>query len=1171
MAFSGSLSQASGKTKNVSLAIGGQGGDGGYAGTLTVEATSDIFTAGDLSHGIFAQSVGGGGGNGGLAAAIDFSAGTSGTNYQFAVSVGGAAGNGNTASNVFVGGTNTITTMGEGAYGVFAQSIGGGGGAGGFSLAATGTLSLQQGTNKAVTIAVGGAGGSGNNAGDVAIDRVGDITTFGDGSYGIAAESIGGGGGDGGGARSFSLFARRNGTNNTNTSSKSINISVGGNGAGASYGGQVLLTNLGNITTAGADAYGIFAQSIGGGGGAGGAAHTSTNDLSIPGADLLNNKAVSTDATQYQIVVGGQGASGGDGSSVVVNQTGNVTTFGTGSYGIFAQSIGDGGGVGGAGAVADTTNASIAIGGAGGASGNGGAVTVTVNGNLFTAGDGAAAIFAQSVGGGGGVAGNIDTGLTNSAQSTGKGFAYEQSGGSGGTGSNVTVNSKGNITTMGNGAYGIFAQSIGGGGGLTGGLGTNNLPLIGSILNFAGSVGGAGNGGNVTVTHTGIISTYGNNSTAIFAQSQGGSNGTGGAVSVTLNGSIFANGAGADGIYAQSGGGSNSAFGNATVTISSNSIVQGGTGNSAGVRLMDGDTNTLQNYGLVTSLNGLGGTNLVGTGGSDIINNSGITVGSIDLGGGTNFFNNTTNGGVMAGSAIMLGGTNLFANAGILAFGDTNTITRTLLTGNFVQSSNGSTQVKLASSTSYDALTTAGTAALDGNLSVFRYTNYLPVRGVEFTVLTASNISGQYASLSDPYLGNYAIRLKELYSVTNLILQVVQDSFLKFAFTGNQQSVAANLNSFAGVGQTNGDPRGKALIDFLDTVPAAQLPNQLDLIAPDEFGSMFDISFGAVNLALGNLELRMRDIRSGNHATGGSISSFNSNGQQIQLASTDHAIPQMNIENQPEEWAVYIAGNGQYVDVNGTSAAAGYHFHNSGASVAADKLIGTNLAIGITADYAGTLATLVNDGEVKVDGGRGGIYATWFSGDNYVQGSFGGGYNHYKTSRVTVGGTAYGTTDGYEFDGMLGGGHDFRSGDLLFGPTLNAQYTHVEINNFTESGSLAPLQLQNNRSDSFLTQFGAHLGYNWKLPQVTLRPDLQVAWQHEYLDQDRAISSRMANGAGNIFQVTSPEIGRDSVAIDAAVTMQWTRAFATFLAYHGDLARQNYEEHSISGGVSVSF
>jgi hypothetical protein len=384
---------------------------------------------------------------------------------------------------------------------------------------------------------------------------------------------------------------------------------------------------------------------------------------------------------------------------------------------------------------------------------------------------------------------------------------------------------------------------------LTGGLGTNNLPIIGSILNFAGSVGGSGNGGNVAVTHTGVISTYGNNSTAIFAQSQGGSNGVGGAVNVTLNGSIYANGVNSDGIYAQSGGGANSAFGNATVTISSNSFVQGGTGSGAGVRFMDGNVNTLQNYGVVTSLNGLAGTNIVGTVGSDIINNYGIAVGSVDLGAGTNAFNNQVSGALVAGNAIRLGGTNLFFNQGILTLGDTNTITRTLLTGNYQQGTNGSTQVKLASATSYDSLTVSARATLDGNLYVSRYANYLPVRGVEFTVLTASNLTGQYASLSDPYLGNYAIRLNEIYSATNVILQVVQDSFLKFAFTGNQRAVAQNLNSFDGMGQTNGDARSKSLIDYLDTQTSAQLPTDLDLLAPDEFGSLFDLSFASVNQA----------------------------------------------------------------------------------------------------------------------------------------------------------------------------------------------------------------------------------------------------------------------------------------------------------------------------------
>jgi hypothetical protein len=47
--------------------------------------------------------------------------------------------------------------------------------------------------------------------------------------------------------------------------------------------------------------------------------------------------------------------------------------------------------------------------------------------------------------------------------------------------------------------------------------------------------------------------------------------------------------------------------------------------------------------------------------------------------------------------------------------------------------------------------------------------------------------------------------------------------------------------------------------------------------------------------------------------------------------------------------------------------------------------------------------------------------------------------------------------------------------------------------------------------------------------------------------------------------------GRDGVAVDFGVTMLWSQKFATFLAYHGDLGRQDYIAHNISGGVNVSF
>ena len=180
---------------------------------------------------------------------------------------------------------------------------------------------------------------------------------------------------------------------------------------------------------------------------------------------------------------------------------------------------------------------------------------------------------------------------------------------------------------------------------------------------------------------------------------------------------------------------------------------------------------------------------------------------------------------------------------------------------------------------------------------------------------------------------------------------------------------------------------GKALIDFLDTQIAARLPNDMDLIAPDEFGSLFDLNFASVNLANANVQQRLREIRNGNHSTGGSISSYNPRGQQIQLASANNTLPPMDPQHTNEDWAVFVSGNGQYVDVNGTADAAGYHFHNNGVTLGLDKMIRTNLALGFTFDYSGTLASLVNDGQVKVDGGRGGVYGTWFENDNYVEGS----------------------------------------------------------------------------------------------------------------------------------------------------------------------------------------
>ena len=101
-------------------------------------------------------------------------------------------------STVTVNSTGQISTGGADSTAILAQSIGGGGGNGGFSVA--GAVGVG-GTGKSVNIgvAIGGSGGSGGVGGTVNVTNNGLLSTQGDGAYGIQAQSVGGGGGNGGG------------------------------------------------------------------------------------------------------------------------------------------------------------------------------------------------------------------------------------------------------------------------------------------------------------------------------------------------------------------------------------------------------------------------------------------------------------------------------------------------------------------------------------------------------------------------------------------------------------------------------------------------------------------------------------------------------------------------------------------------------------------------------------------------------------------------------------------------------------------------------------------------------------------------------------------------------------------------------------------------------------
>lgn len=596
-----------------SHAVGGQGGDGGQGGSVLVQQTNaSSTTLGDNADGIHAQSVGGGGGRGGYA--------ISGTVQGASLAVGGKGGSGGDGGSVNVcldqtdGSLNAqcqtltpvntaateIVTSGDNSKGVFAHSVGGGGGNGGFSVAASASIGLSE------AFSIGGTGGDGGDAGAVSIDgSFASVQTSGDEAGGVAAISAGGGGGNGG------LSVAGTVTIAADDAGAGFGVSIGGNGGDGGAGAAVALDLNGAVTTAGERSSGILAQSIGGGGGNGGA--SVAGSISSPSSTSVN------------LSVGGQGGSGNHSGNVTVTygNTGGagISTSGQSSHGIAAQSIAGGGGHGGlsvAGSISfsESTSIDMAIGGKGGQGGNAGAVSVTNSGTIATSNFESHGILAQSSGGGGGYGGMSLAGSVTSSKSQSLSLSVAGEGGDGAAGNTVGVTNNSAITVTGEQSKGIIAQSIGGAGGYGGMAVTGTMATSDDSKTANVSVGGSGGKGGsaaaVTVTNNAAIITGSGTSDGtslyqgygILAQSVSGDGGYGGmAVTAQTNQGQKS----AELAIGGSGGGTNAAD---TVTVNSNAAITtnddnsdailaqsiGGNGGAGGMTVnaayIDSDTST---------------------------------------------------------------------------------------------------------------------------------------------------------------------------------------------------------------------------------------------------------------------------------------------------------------------------------------------------------------------------------------------------------------------------------------------------------------------------------------------------------------------------------------------------------------------------------------------------
>ncbi len=549
--------------------------------------------------------------------------------------------------------------------------------------------------------------------------------------------------------------------------------------------------------------------------------------------------------------------------------------------------------------------------------------------------------------------------------------------------------------------------------------------------------------------------------------------------------------------------------------------------------------------------------------------------------------------GILSGIGTV--GGNL-TNNGTVSPGDSpGTLT---VNGNYTQTSTGNLIVEIQSLATHDLLAGGGAANLDGTLKIVKLANFSVVAGDKIIFLTAAGgVNGEFATVITDFGPTGTLVTPEVvYEANDVALLFAQGDFLLGGgLTPNQTAVAVNLNNSVG------DARADELINFLDTELLANLPHDYDLIAPEELAALSEISFAKAIVRNQALQHRMDDIRAGaNGFSSGNLNLHSMGGPAIDsdlsygftdgkvvlpVAYTDGKVmlPANKDKNilvpTPEnKWGVFVSGYGDFVNVDGNDNAHGYDISTGSVLVGVDYKVCDHFAIGLNGSYSGGQADLVDHGRIDYDGGEAGAYASifgipsWFHGIFHLDLGVSGGWNNYDTVRTGLQNLPVrGSTDGSEFNAFLAYGSDWTFGHWLIGTWSTLQYTDVNVNSFTETGSLAPLSFPDQDEDSFRSSTGLRIAYNAQWGRTIFRPEIRAAWEHEYGDRAYPIDARLASGAGGIFTVHGPDIGRDSALVDAGFSLLWSDRVSTYIFYDGNIGRSNYTNNAVSGGLRVTF
>jgi len=279
-------------------------------------------------------------------------------------------------------------------------------------------------------------------------------------------------------------------------------------------------------------------------------------------------------------------------------------------------------------------------------------------------------------------------------------------------------------------------------------------------------------------------------------------------------------------------------------------------------------------------------------------------------------------------------------------------------------------------------------------------------------------------------------------------------------------------------------------------------------------------------------------------------------------------------------WGMWASGNVTLGDESGSNTLSGFHSTLGSPTFGFDYRVTPNIVLGVLASYTTGGVNFDDGSKIGVNTEIGALYGTWRDGNWHVNGIAGGGTSQFNDTRTTFGGlSANSTPRGEDILTDWTGGYDFHLGDRWnITPEVGLQYTHLDIDSFTESGAGAlDLSEGSQTIDSLRSHVGFKVDKAYSLGKdLTFIPELRALWYHEYLDDSRGVSTSLPGApALGSFSVNTFSPQRDfalvGVGLNTAFTGYHGVPVGLFLNYNAQVGQSDYIAHSVNTGIRVDF